>query len=187
MIFYWFVYISGIVICLTVFVLYKMELIDKFLWLLYWVGFAVGLCWEIPLSIADDYSIYPPVTYLAPRPFPPPFSTIAIMITASLWDGGLFLLGVLFVKLICSEPYFDRFKGKELGILIIYGQISELLVELISSSGSGWEYNVYWWNPLLFVFNGRNITLMPQLIWFAAPIAFYIIALKLKSKLSNNS
>ena len=182
MLFYIFVYLSGITICLTVFILYKLEYIDKFVWYLYWVGFAVGLCWEVPLSITDDYSPYPPVTYLAPAPLPLPWSTILMMITTSLWDGGLFLLGILFVKIICPAPHFDRIKGRELGVLIVYGQVSELIVELVSTSGSGWEYNVYWWNPLLFVFNGHNITLLPQLIWLAAPIAYYFIITKLKPK-----
>ncbi|MFX1392411.1 MAG: hypothetical protein ACFFAH_02450 [Promethearchaeota archaeon] len=109
------------------------------------------------------------------------------MITASLLDDELFLLSFLFVKLICRQSHFDRFKEKELVILIFYSQISELIVELISSSGSGWEYNIYCWNPLLFVFNELNITLMPQLIWLINSIVFYFIALKLKGKLSNNS
>ena len=170
---------------MTVFILYKFNRIDKFAWYLYWIGFSVGLCWEVPLSIADDYGIYPPVTYLAPAPIPLPLSTIAIMISASLWDGGLFLLGVLFVKLICPAPHFDKFKKKELGILIIYGQISELVVELVSTSSSGWEYNVYWWNPLLFVFNGHNITLLPQLIWLAALIVYYFLIIQFRSRFSD--
>ena len=183
--YYWFVYISAIMICITVYMLYKTNHIDSFTWYLYWIGVALGLCWEIPLSIADDYSPYPPVTYLAPAPFPLPFSTIAIMISARLWDGGLFLLGLLFVKIFCPAPHYDRFKKKELGVLVIYGQVSELIVELISTSSDGWEFNVYWWNPLLFVFNGRNITLMPQLIWLVAPIVYYFIIIKLKPKFSD--
>ena len=64
--------------------------------------------------------------------------------------------------------------------------MSELIVELISTTSSGWEYNVYCWNPLLFVFNGHNITLMPQLIWLAATVVYYYIIIKLKPKFSNN-
>jgi hypothetical protein len=147
---------------------------------------ALGLCWEIPLSIADDYSPYPPVTYLATAPFPLPYSTILIMISASLWDGGLFLLGLLFVKIFCPAPHFEKFKGKELSVFVIYGQASELVVELISSSSHGWEFNIYPWNPLLFVFNGHNITLMPQLIWLVAPVFYYFIIIRLKKKLSDS-
>ncbi|TFG08672.1 MAG: hypothetical protein EU539_01665 [Promethearchaeota archaeon] len=184
MIFELFVYIFGVFICLTVLLLYKFNFIDKFIWYLYWIGFAIGLCWEVPLSIADDYSPYPPVTYLTPAPLPAPFSTMAIMISASLWDGGLFLLGILFVKLICPSPHFTKSNKYELGVLIAYGQISELLVELISMSGGGWEYNVYWWNPLLFTINGNNITFLPQLIWLVAPIVYYFAIIKLKPRFS---
>lgn len=67
--------------------------------------------------------------------------------------------------------------------MIIYGQISELIVELTSTLSEAWEYIEYWWNPRLFIFNGYNITLLPQLIWLTAPIIFYIIAVKLKQRL----
>jgi len=66
--------------------LYKTNHIDRFTWYLYWIGFALGMCWELPMTIANDYGPYPPATYLAPSPLPLPISTIAIMISASLWD-----------------------------------------------------------------------------------------------------
>ncbi len=53
---------------------------------------------------------------------------------------------------------------------------------MVAVASNGWEYQVFPWNPLLFKFLGHNITLLPQLIWLAAPIAFYFIALKLKPK-----
>lgn len=104
------------------------------------------------------------------------------MISASFWDGGFFLLGYLFVILICKEPYFDKVNIRELSVLLIYSQICSLIVEMLAIAGGGWEYPVTPWNPLLFKFLGGNITLGPQLIWFIAPIAFYFIALKLKPR-----
>ena len=56
-------------------------------------------------------------------------------------------------------------------------------MELLSTGSGGWEYNPSWWNPSLFLFNGRHITLVPQLIWLAAPVLFYLAALKIKKKL----
>ncbi|NVM36950.1 MAG: hypothetical protein HWN81_15245 [Candidatus Lokiarchaeota archaeon] len=106
--------------------------------------------------------------------------------THSLWDGRLFLLGVWFVYLICKKPIFKKFRLCEFIILIIYGRVSELVVESISTFSNAWEYIEYWWNPTLFMFNSYNITLMPQLIWLAAPIVFYFIAFKLNQKLSYN-
>ena len=164
-----FVNLSGIAICIIVFILYKKKHIEKFTWVLFCIGIILGLCWEAPMCII-------------PAPFPTPFSVIAIMITASIWDGGLFLLGYWFVKIICKEPHFDKFNWKELVVLLFYGQASSFIVEMIAVASGGWEYEVTTWNPLLFKFFGGNITLLPQLIWFVAPIVFYLIALKLKPK-----
>jgi hypothetical protein len=104
------------------------------------------------------------------------------MISASFWDGGLFLLGYWFITIICKGPYFAKFNIRELGILLIYGQISSFMVEMIAVASGGWEYPVTPWNPLLFKFLGGNITLGPQLIWIAAPLAFYFIALKIRPR-----
>ena len=184
-VFYLFVWIVGVLICLMIYILYRIDFLDKFYWNLFWVGFFLGLSWELPMSLANVMDIYPPARYITPVPLPEPFSFLVMAITASFWDGGLFLLGVLFVNLLCKKPYFDKFKMCEFSILIVYGQVSELIVELISTFSNGWEYIVYWWNPRLFIFNGHNITLLPQLIWLIAPIAFYFFAIRLKSEFSN--
>jgi hypothetical protein len=102
-----------------------------------------------------------------------------IIITHSFWDGGLFLLGMVFVKLFCKNEHFTSFRICEFSIFLLYGQISELIVELASTYSNAWEYNVYWWNPVLFVFNGHNISLLPQMIWLGASIIFYYIIIKL--------
>lgn len=175
----------GVVISLIVYISYRTEYLDKFYWYLFWVGFFLGLCWELPLSLANEIEIYPPARFMTPVPLSAPFSIFVIAITHSLWDGGLFLLGAWFINLICKKPYFDKFKWSELSILIVFGQVSELIVELVSSLNRGWEYIVYWWNPRLFVFNNHDITLLPQLIWLVAPIVFYFFALKLKMQFPN--
>ena len=184
--FYYIDFFIGSSICVLLNFAYKIRRIEKFTWILYWIGFCLGLCWEVPMSIANEVGIYPFATFIIPPPFPSPYSMIVIIITHSFWDGGLFLVGYWLVKLICSEPTYERFKARELGVLIIWGQLSELAVELTSTFSGGWEYVEYWWNPVLFIFNGHNITLWPQIIWFIAPIVFYFIALKLKPKFSNN-
>jgi hypothetical protein len=183
--FYWFIWFVGLLICLIVIILYKIKKIEKFIWYLFWIGFLLGLCWELPLSIANEISLFPPARFITPVPLSPPISIIIIVIAHSLWDGGLFLLGVGFVYLICKQPYFEKFKICEFIILIIYGQVSELIVELSSTFSNAWEYNVYWWNPRLFIFNGHNITLLAQLIWLVAPIVFYFLAIQIKIKLVN--
>ena len=164
-----FINLSGIILIILMLILYKTNNMNKFTWILFWVGILIGLGWEIPLSIVN--------ASLAPS-----IETFILMITASIWDGGLFLLGYWFVIKICKEPHFISFNIKELGVLLIYGQISSFIVEILAVMSGGWEYEVTPWNPLLFTFMGGNITLLPQLIWFFAPILFYFIAIKIKPK-----
>ena len=113
---------------------------------------------------------------------PMPVNFMVVVIIHSLWDGGLFLIGVWLIYKICSAPYLERFKTSELAVLLIFGQVQELFIELSSTYNDGWAWISYWWNPSLFIFNGHDITLLPQFIWFAAPIVFYFIAIKVKSK-----
>jgi hypothetical protein len=159
-------------------VLYLSGLISRFTWRLFWVGCLIGLTWEIPLSTLDHFNIVDVFRFATP----PPAHFSVIIISHTFWDGGLFLLGVLLVKILCKPPHFTRFSGRELAVLMVWGQASELWVELTSTGNGGWEYNPAWWNPSMFMFNGSHITLAPQLIWLAAPILFYFCALKLGKK-----
>lgn len=175
--FYWIdLFIGGSAPVVT-YVLYKSGRVGRFIWVLFWVGFCIGLTWEVPMQLLNELSQGHAVhSYTRP----PPFHFSVIIISHSLWDGGLFLLGVFMVRLVCKKPIFERFQARELIVLIIWGQASELWVELTSTLGEAWAYIPRPWNPSLFKFNGQDITLMPQLIWLAAPIAFYFIALKVR-------
>ncbi|MHA1729116.1 MAG: hypothetical protein ACTSWY_10330 [Promethearchaeota archaeon] len=176
--FYWIDFTVSIIILTVVIILYSSKRIDRFTWYLYWIGCSLGLLWELPMSVANKFGIYPPACFLTPLPVH--FSVIVI--THCLWDGGLFLIGVWLVHLLCKSPHFTKFNIKELVIQLIWGQLQELMVELLSTFSDAWEFNVYWWNPLLFTFNNHNITLIPQLIWLIGPIVFYYITLKIKAK-----
>lgn len=179
--FYWIDFTIGGAMPVAAFILYRLGRIDRFQLCLFWVGVTLGLTWEFPMSWLNQYSETHAVARFI-RPLPTHFS--AIIIFHSLWDGGLFLLGVWVVKLVCRNPHFERFRVCELAALLVWGQVSELWVELTSTFSGGWAYITYWWNPSLFVFNGHDITLLPQLIWLAAPVVFYFIALRLKPRLS---
>lgn len=190
--FYIFVWIMGVLICLIVCILYKKKVfVSKYYWYLFWIGFGLGMLWELPMSIANELYIccgypYPASIFIIPTPIQGPLVVIVIATTHSFWDGGFFLLSVLFLHLLCKEPYFEKFRWKELIVLILVGQISELIVELISTFSEGWVFFIgpgVWYNLILFQFNNKNITLLPQLIWLAAPIVFYFIALKLNFKI----
>ncbi len=177
--FYWIDFTIGTVTPISVYALYKTGKIDKFIWVLFWVGFGLGLTWEIPMSTLNEFGDALAVHRFV-RPSPAPFWVIIIM--HSFWDGGLFLLGVLCVKIVGKGPLFEKFSPRDLIALVIWGQASELWVEMTSTLGEAWVYIPRPWNPSLFQNNGHDITLMPQLIWLAAPIAFYFIALKLRPR-----
>ncbi|PKL38416.1 MAG: hypothetical protein CVV44_11050 [Spirochaetae bacterium HGW-Spirochaetae-1] len=169
----------GAAVPVTVTVLYRVNKITRFTWHMFWIGCLIGLLWEIPLSTLDGLGVVDIFNFTSP----PPVHFTVIIISHTLWDGGLFLLGVWLVNLFCEEPRFDVFKWKELLVLLVWGQVQELAVELLSTGNNGWEYNALWWNPVMFLFNGHNITLIPQLIWLAAPVLFYFMALLLRRSL----
>jgi hypothetical protein len=181
--FYVLVWSIGIIFFLLMVVLYLTNRIDNKIWHLFWIGFVIGICWELPMSIANEYGIccdypFPPSTFSSPTPIQGPLVVIVIVITHSFWDGALFLVGSFFVYILCRKPIYQEFTKCELGVLILFGQSQELLVELVSTSASGWFYNTYWFNPPLFPWMGRYITLLPQLIWLSASILFYFIIIK---------
>jgi len=162
---------------LVVFALYRAGRIDRFLWRLFWLGCALGLTWEIPMFVLSAEDTGLPLLHWV-RPLPVHY--LVLMVSHTLWDGALFLVGVWLVRRLCRPPTFQAFRWPELGVLLVYGQLSELLVELSSTLNDGWVFITdYGWNPTLFHFSGHPITLMPQLVWLAAPMAFYQIALRL--------
>lgn len=177
--FYWVDFGIATLIFIVVMISYITKKMGKTTWIYYWIGCLIGLLWELPMSLANEYGTYPPAHFLTPMPTP----FIVIVITHCWWDGGLFLVGVFLVKKILAPPHFTKFSGYELIIMILWGQISELSVELMSTYSEGWEFNEYWWNPVLFTFNSHNICLLPQIIWLVAPIVFYLVILKLSPNL----
>jgi hypothetical protein len=71
--------------------------------------------------------------------------------------------------------------------MVLWGQLSELAVELVGSNGALWEYQGTWYNPVLFRVNDYNITLLPQLVWLAAPVVFYFAALWINARWGEKS
>ena len=141
---------------------------------MYWAGVMIGMIWEMGFYLAGpEFSENPAYLILTKWPFHP----VTLPLLHTLWDGGLFLVGVWLIFITCRPPHLTRFRWRELGILILWGQASELAVELIATGTKSWVYTEQWWNPVLFKFIGSNITLAPQLIWFMAPIFFYSVAL----------
>ena len=91
------------------------------------------------------------------------------------------MIGYWLVVCGVKEP-FRRFSWRELGIMLLFGGIQELIVELVALHSRAWTYNTRWWNPSLFEFGHGQITPLPQLIWFVAPIVFYQACLKIHGR-----
>ncbi|MBC2716067.1 MAG: hypothetical protein HF978_12235 [Desulfobacteraceae bacterium] len=159
--------------------LYKTGRIEKFVWHFFWIGVLVGLTWEIPIFVLSGESTSVPIVTWT-RPLIAHY--LVFMISHSLWDGLIFVTGVWLVYRICRKPFFQHFRWSEMLVLLIWGQASELLVELSSTLNDGWAFIQYWWNPVIFQFNGHNITWLMQIVWAAASVGYYVLLLKLKPK-----
>jgi len=143
---------------------------------LFWLGVAVGLTWEVPIFLSAVFAEHPVITLLSAPPVPP----LALIVAHSLWDGGLFLAGVALIWAACPRPVLVAFRWRELAVLLLWGQVSELAVEIGGVTNDAWTYaGDIAWNPVLFHVAGHPITLVPQLIWFAAPIVYYLIAIRI--------
>jgi hypothetical protein len=145
---------------------------------LFWLGVLIGLIWEVPIFLSAVFASHPVIVFLNE----PPLHPLVFMVSHTLWDGGIFLFGVLLLKLMFGGGYGRQFRTSELLVFLSWGQISALAVETSSVSAGGWAFVIpYRWNVILFELRGHPITILPQLIWFAAPVVYYLIAVRLTS------
>ena len=162
--------------CLGVMIiLYRTGRIEPHHWKLFWLGVLLGLAWELGCNLQMIYGNAPVARFLRPLPFPFP----VIVAVHSLWDGALFMMGVWLVRRLFGADSFRRFRLRELLVFILWGQVQELAVEIISLRSGAWEWVVYPWNPALFHVEGFAITLFPQLIWLGAVLVFYPAAVRM--------
>ncbi len=176
-----FVFDVIIAISIPIFVafLYSTGRVSRAIWYMFWAGVLIGSTWELGFYFLGPYYSSSPIYVLhTPTPFP----LIFLPLLHTLWDGGLFLVGVGLVYLICKPPQLTRFRWSELTVMLTWGVLSELVVELVATYSRLWEYQGKWWNPILFKFNDQNITLIPQLVWVVAPIIFYLVSLALNRR-----
>ncbi len=146
---------------------------------LFWLGAAVGLTWEIPIFVLSaGAGTGPVIQYIND----PPVHWGIMMVSHTLWDGLIFLAGAWIVRLLLPGPVFKRFRLAELSLLLVWGQVTAAAVEISSLAACAWMFvPTYSWNPVFFEIFGRGLTVLPQLIWLAAPVVFYFPALKLAS------
>ncbi len=181
--FWWIDVAIACAILVVVLALRATRRISAFTARLFGLGCAVGLGWEIPLSTLDGLGVVRIFEFLSPPPYPFP----VIIASHTLWDGGLFLAGVALVRRLAPAPHFARRSARELGVLLAWGQLQELTIELLATGTTGWTYVPAPWNPALFAFRGHSITLVPQLMWLAGVLVFYAGALRLRLATASSS
>eukprot|EP01024_Parvocaulis_polyphysoides_P034991 TRINITY_DN3098_c0_g2_i2.p2 TRINITY_DN3098_c0_g2~~TRINITY_DN3098_c0_g2_i2.p2 ORF type:complete len:257 (-),score=9.17 TRINITY_DN3098_c0_g2_i2:314-1084(-) len=145
--------------------------IQKTVALLFCCGCFLGVLWEVPLSFPGWQSdpkqllkvLYPKYLFL--------------LLPYFFWDGLILTIGYWIVKSCLAPPHFTVFSWLEFCIVIVWGQVSSLLVEVFAAVFNLWSYKPSKWNPLLFKVNETPITFMPQAIWIAASTIFYLITL----------
>ena len=176
-------YILDIIIALSILAFFAyMHYSRRFpavVWYMFWLGVLIGATWEIGFYfIGPKFASAPIYVYNTQPPYP----SIILHIVHCFWDGGLFMIGVGLVFQINRSPVMARFRWAELGVMVGWGVLQEIVVEFISIGGGMWEYVHRWYNPSLFKVGDSDFTLLPILIWVAAPIVFYLIALRINRR-----
>ena len=171
----WAAFIIGKSPPLLFIILLKTEKISREFFNLYFLGVLVGLTWEIPFALAGKSFHLILIDW--PIDFP-----LVRNITYSFIDGLIFIVGVLLAKAYLKNKHFlYKFNSTALLIMIIWGSFSEFLVDL-NGNGKLWLFLENWYNPVFITINDNGLTIIPQLIWFIAPIVYYLTVLKCLSK-----
>jgi hypothetical protein len=143
-------------------------------WYMFWIGVLIGATWEIGFYFLGPRFSPQPIYVFSTEP---PFPSIVLHVAHCFWDGGLFMVGVAFVIRLLKPPHLMRFRWPELGMMLGWGVLQEIAVELLSIGGGMWLYQSRWFNPSLFEIGDSPFTLLPILIWVVAPVFFYLLVL----------
>ena len=142
---------------------------------LFWWGCLLGALWEFPIFLMGPEFLANPL-YRVFGTFP--IHPISQFISHSIWDGGLFMIGIRIARWAAPAPHFQKFSFRELLPYIIWGVSSAVVIEIIGSYGI-WEYIPNRWNVEWFKVNDRSITSLPIMIWAVAPVVHYLLALRI--------
>tara|TARA_B100000123_G_scaffold63398_1_gene44526 strand:- start:68 stop:619 length:552 start_codon:yes stop_codon:yes gene_type:complete len=171
----WAAFIVGNSAPLLFITLYKTQKISRELFNLYFLGVLVGLTWEIPFALAGKSFHLILIDWPVDLP-------LVRNITYSFIDGLIFLVGVYLAKaFLKNKQFLYNYNSTALFIMILWGSFSEFLVDL-NGNGKLWLFIENWYNPVFITINDNSLTIIPQLIWFVAPILYYFTVLKCLSK-----
>ena len=156
----------------------KNNLISSAYYKLFWIGCFIGATWEFTFLFLGDEVLYPV------KIWPYGLSGWPRKFSHSIWDGGIFMLGIYFCQKYLKGPLFQSFNKNELLIMLSWGIFQELLVEYLFN-GRVWIYEPLPWNPIIIpplpgsAYLSPGYTLIPQAVWVIAPIVFYFLCLKI--------
>jgi hypothetical protein len=131
------------------------------------LGIIIGLAFELFIGFMPGF-----IAFKMHWPLP----LVTILLSHSLWDGGLFMAGCVLARIILRRPLSRicaAFDWRELAIMVAWGAVSAFVVELIGN-GVMWEYQPQEWNPVWITIHGQGYTAFIQLVWLAAPVVFYL-------------
>ena len=160
---------------------YQKGIINTTYHTMFWVGCLIGSTWEFTFLYLGPEFVH------SVKEWPWGLGGWPRKVSHSLWDGGLFMVGVFICEKYLRGPLFKRFSSKELSIFLSWGIFQELLVEYLFN-GRVWIYEPLPWNPVIIpTIPGSaqlspGYTLIPQAVWVIAPIIFYVIFLKVAEK-----
>jgi len=152
--------------------------ISREYYLLFWIGCLIGSIWEFTFLILGPEFLH------SVKEWPYGLGGWPRKISHSVWDGGLFMMGIYFCEKYLPKPLFRSFNKNELFVMVSWGISQELLVEYLFN-GRVWIYEPLPWNPIIIpTIPGSaplspGYTLIPQAVWIVAPILFYFICLRL--------
>ena len=155
---------------------YKNNKINRIYFIMFCIGCLIGSTWEFTFLYLGPEFVY------SVKKWPYGLDGWPRKLSHSIWDGGLFMIGVYLCKKFLSGSLFVRFNKNELLIFLSWGIFQELLVEYLFN-GRVWIYKPLSWNPIITppVPGSAKLcpgyTLIPQTIWIIAPIIFYFICL----------
>lgn len=157
--------------------------LPRIYWRYFCIGAAIGLCWEIGFTYSGMG--YPIFAGGAANPAGqdlsdlPNLIILPILLMTAIWDGGLFVTGLVIARALEGAEIEKYFSWAAWIIMIAWGQFQSLFIESYAIETGMWAYAATPMNPKLFNWGEAQITLIPQLVWFAGYFVFYWAVLKI--------
>ena len=157
---------------------YKNNRISSEYFTLFWIGCLIGSTWEFTFLFLGDEFLH------SVKVWPYGLNGWPRKLSHSIWDGGIFMVGIYLCEKYLKGPLFKSFNKNELFVMLSWGIFQELLVEYLFN-GRVWIYEPLPWNPIIIptipgsALLSPGYTLIPQAVWVIAPIIFYLICLKI--------